>query len=275
MKRAAVDTDRDPPQPGGGLLESITRFWVTTLVIVAILYVAVMMISRSDGFRDIVQQRLSLLAGMPVVVEGTRTDPWLNLELDGVVAGAATNRIPMLTVGHASLQWRWVPLLRGEGWPFRRLLAQDATLRFQQDTNGLWQPFPALHAMVAPAMKLPGAVTTNETVPPVTEFLRSTRTEVVLEQGTVRWLAREPDEPPLAVVEGLGLRSAVIAPLGEDLMWFTMQVERAETEEVEWLRGVRLEWVRKPDRDVVMEMEGSILPEDQRLWQRALLQEQE
>ena len=272
-------TSRRPPEPpdheSGGWLESLTRFWVTIVIIGAILYLAVYAISRSDGFRDIVQQRLSELSEIPLSIRAARVDAKMNLILEGVNdAAARTNQLPGIDISYAKLKWRLLPLISGKGWPFNHLHLRDATFRFTPVTNGVWAPLPELEKRLAPWVEVPGTPT-NQPVESITESMRLAGVNVTLENITVIWSTGLPDEPPLARIDGVYVKSASLRPFGDPVSWFDMKIARAESGEVEWMTQVDLAWIRMAEADVVLRQSGTILAEEQRVWQRTLLMEEQ
>jgi hypothetical protein len=275
MKKRVMS--RRPPEPSDhesdGWLESITRFWVTIVIIGIILYVAVYAISRSDGFRDIVQQRLSEWSATPLSIRAARVDGKMNLILEGVNdAAARTNQLPGIDINYAKLKWRLFPLITGKGWPFNHLHLRDATFRFTPSTNGVWAPLPELEARLAPWMEVPGT-STNQPVESITELMRLAGINVTLENVTVIWSTGLPDEPPLARMDGVYVKSTSLQPFDDPVSWFEMKIGRAESGEVEWLTQVELAWIRMTNADVVLRQSGLILDEEQRHWQRTLLME--
>jgi len=57
-----------------GFVQQLTRFWVTTLVILLILYVASFFIVRTEGFRYMIAERVSERSGWTLTIEKS----WLN-----------------------------------------------------------------------------------------------------------------------------------------------------------------------------------------------------
>lgn len=274
-KRVMSRRSPEPPEPESGRwLESITRFWVTIAIIATILYFAAYAISRSDGFRDIVQQRLSELAGTPLAIREARADAMMNLVLEGINDAASyTNQLPGIDITYAKLKWRWIPLITGKGWPFKNLHVRDAAIRFTKTTNGAWQPLPDLESRLAPWMEVPGAPT-NQAMASITELMRQAGVDVTLENVSVLWRTGFADEPPIARVEGVHLKTAPLKPFDDPVIWFEMNIGRAESGEVEWLMDVGLSWIRTPEADAVLHQSGTILPKEQRVWQRMLLEQQ-
>lgn len=257
----------------GRWLESITRFWITMVIIAAILYFAAYAISRSDGFRDIVQQRLSELAGTPLSIREARADAMMNLVLEGINDSANhTNQLPGIEIAYAKLKWRWIPLLTGTGWPFKQLHVRDGTIRFTQATDGTWSPLPELESRLSPWMEVPGTPT-NVLLTSITESMRLVGVDVSLENVNAVWRTGFPDEPPVARVEGVHLKTAPLKPFDDPVIWFAMKIGRAESGEVEWLSNIELSWIRLPDTDAVLQQSGTILPREQRTWQRMILEQ--
>lgn len=263
-----------PPPPEGGLLESITRFWVTAVILVLIVYGTVLMVSRTAGFRDLVRQELSERAGFPVRVGESRISPGLAMVLTDIKGFLRTNEAPVLRVAEARLTVRWIPLLRGELWPVSRLVMSQPDLRFVAATNRGWQPLPWVHQALGSSIRLPG-VDTGTLAGTATEWVRSQGLELELRDGTLRWDADLADEPPVALLEGIDLVTRPIRPEDETLQWFSLHVDRAETEGVEWMRDARTVWIRMPDRDVLVSTNGMRLDAEQWTWQHTLLREAE
>jgi len=254
------------PEPktveANSLIETITRFWVTIFIIAAILYLAIMVISRTEGFRDLVRQRLEIMSGMTLEVEQVRATLNLNLILEGVKEKPAeTNRLSGLTVQRADLHWRLLPLIRGEGWPFKRLKMENVELRFTQARDGTWSPLSSLNDALAPWVEI---ATTNTTetgnVLHITDYLREEKAEVEITNLRIAWMGPEEATPPLALVEGLNFQSAAIRPFNENLMWFIMKIQHGERNQVVWANGVNIEWIRMPDQDVILKLTGDIKP---------------
>lgn len=263
----------EPPEPApeeGSLLESVTRFWVTTLILLAIAYGTVLMISRTDGFRDLVRQDLTERAGFPVRLGASRMTPGLTIELKDVQGFLHTNAPPVVRIHEATLRVRWIPWLRGDGWPVSRLTLDAPDLRFVATTNGGWQPFPWLHEALGPHIRLPGVGTQSVAVS-TTEWLRQQAMELDVRDARLRWEAGVADEPPVALLEGVALVTRPIRPESESYQWFSLQIGRAETEEVEWMRDARTVWIRMSDRDVVVMTNGMRLEAEQWTWQHTVL----
>lgn len=264
-------TREEPPEPDdGSLLESVTRFWVTTVILILIVYVTVVMISRTDGFRDLVRQELSERVGFTVKIGASRLSPGLSIQLEDIRGFLRTNEPPVVQIAAATLNVRWIPLLRGDLWPVEQLALQAPDFRFVATTNRGWQPLPWIHAALGPSLRLPGAES-QALAAGVTEWMRAQSVDLAITDGRLRWDAAAADEPPVAVLEGVDLVTRSIRPENEPLQWFSLHVDRAETEEVEWMRDAQTTWIRMPDRDVVVATNGMRLDPQQWTWQHTLL----
>jgi hypothetical protein len=117
----------DPP----GFMQRLTRFWVTTLVILLILYVASFFIVRTEGFRYMVAERVSERSGWTVTIEKSWLNPngsivFVNVQTEAFEPGGTTGA----SIGELQLSFS----LLGGLLPGRPLLAelriQNATLSY-------------------------------------------------------------------------------------------------------------------------------------------------
>lgn len=264
----------EPPASSdeGGLLETITRFWVTTVILALIIYATMLMISRTAGFRDFMRHALTERVGFPVTVGESRVSPRLSIVLTDVQGFLRTNEAPVLRIAEAAMTVRWIPLVRGDLWPVSRLVLDQPDVRFVATTNRGWQPLPWVHPALGPSIRLPG-IDTGVLTTAATEWVRSKGLELEIRNGRLRWDAVTADEPPVALLEGIDLVTRPIRPETETLQWFSLHVDRAETEEVEWMRDARTVWIRMPDRDVIVSTNGMRLDAEQWTWQHKVLHE--
>jgi len=239
--------------PKSSLVETITRFWVTLVIILIILYVAILMISRTDGFRGVVRQRLEMLSGMNLSVDRVYAKPRLDLVVEGLrEATNAAHAVSSFEINRIEFAWRWVPLIRGEGWPFRRLHIQDGQMMFTQKPDKSWTPLPRLHPLVATWLDIPAALENADEKLLATEWLRTMKADISLKNINLIWLSPVEEEPPLVLIEGLHLKTSPMRPFREPVMWFEMTVERAANLGVVWARNLHMEWIRLSDQDVVL-----------------------
>jgi len=253
-KLSARLPDEPRPVDGTTLIETITRFWVTLVVIVIILYAAMLMISRTDGFRGILRQRLENLSGIPISVEKVHANLSMDLVVEGLRGGNnLTNGIPSVIIGRAEMYWNILPLIRGTGWPFRKLNVTDCAIRFSQDKMGVWQPLTYLHQAIAPWVEIEDEAGSEPNTMAI-EYLRQVRAKINVSNVTITWLGATDESVPRATIKGLNFRAEPVRPLGQDVLWCQMQIERSETEGIDRINQLDIEWIRQSDQDVVLRM---------------------
>ena len=253
-KKLSANASLEPQAaPHSSLTETITRFWVTLFIIGAILYVAALMISRTDGFRSVVRQRLEAFTGLSLQIDRVYAKPGLDLVMEGM-RESVTNQtaIPNFEIKQLELSWRTLPLVRGKGWPFHRLHMADGRVQFTQKKDGGWHPFPPFHAMIAPWLEIPSIPADKLTAGAITEWMRQEKMNLSLQNISLVWHSSVADEPPVILIEGLHLKTMPVRPFDQPVMWFDMQIARAANHGVVWARGLHMEWIRLADQDVVL-----------------------
>lgn len=244
------------PDDTGSLIETITRFWVTIAVIAVIVYASALVISRTDGFRGIVRQRIETMTGLTLSIDRIYASPALDLVMEGIKEANATNHVPVVDIERAELYWRVIPMFRGSGWPFSRLHIRGCNLRFTPGPEGTWTPLPKIQQAVLPWIGLAPRETADDPEMHVTEYLRRVKARVELENVRLAWLGATDDAPLAATVEGLFFSCQPVRPMSQDVLWCTMKIARAETSGYEWVRNLDLEWIRQFDQDVVLRLSG-------------------
>lgn len=253
-KLSARMTDEPRPVDGTSLIETITRFWVTIVVILIILYAALLMISRTDGFSGLLRQRLENLSGIPISVERVHANLSMDLVVEGLRGGHdLSNRFASITIGRAEMYWNIMPLIRGSGWPFRELKVNDCDIRFSQDKEGTWQPLTFLHQAIAPWVEIEDEAGSEPNTAAI-EYLRSVRAKIDVSNVNITWLGATDESVPRATIKGLNFRTEPVRPMGQDVLWCKMQIARSETEGIDRINQLDIEWIRQSDQDVVLRM---------------------
>ncbi|HMP90330.1 MAG TPA: hypothetical protein PJ991_09005 [Kiritimatiellia bacterium] len=245
------ETSEPHVAPKVSFLESITRFWVTIFIIAIILYVAALLISRTDGFRGIVRQRLEMLSGMNLSIGRVHATPGLDLVLEDI-RESVTNDVTVgrLQIKRVELMWRLAPLIRGTGWPLTYLHVENGHVLFAQKSDGTWTPWPDFHTMVSPWLEIPGVLPSNE--PSTIDWMRREKVQVSLKDINLLWRSPLDGDPPAILIEGLDLKTSIVKPFSELVLWFDIKINRAAKGGVVWLRQFSMEWIRTADMDVVL-----------------------
>jgi len=255
-KQSARLPDEPRPVDGTSLIETITRFWVTIVIILVILYAALLMISRTAGFSGLLRQRLENLSGIPISVERVHANFSMDLVVEGLRGGHnLTNGYASIIIGRAEMYWNIMPLIRGSGWPFRELKVNDCAIRFSQDKEGKWQPLNFLHQAIAPWVEIEDEAGSEPNTAAI-EYLRSVRAKIDVSNVNITWLGATDESVPRATIKGLSFRTEPVRPMGRDVLWCQMQIERSETEGIDRINQLDIEWIRQSDQDVVLRMGG-------------------
>ena len=116
------------------------RFFVTVVVLLLVLYGAALILSRTDGFRDLVEQRLRERWDWPVVVERAELNPALTLVLEGV--GSENDAADGAGFSVAAMRSRWSlwgAIIPGRA-TVRSVEARGGAATLKRDADGDWQP---------------------------------------------------------------------------------------------------------------------------------------
>ncbi|HMP74212.1 MAG TPA: hypothetical protein PKE55_13210, partial [Kiritimatiellia bacterium] len=75
IKRNPKMADLDPPESSSSWLGTFTRFWVATACILLILYIALLALARTPGFRDYLRDHIRKNLGMALAIDATSLSP--------------------------------------------------------------------------------------------------------------------------------------------------------------------------------------------------------
>jgi hypothetical protein len=232
----------------GSFVQSVTRFWLTLAVISMIVYATLLVVGRTAGFRDLIRNRLEMIAGMPLSVQACRLSATLKLHVEGVREAKVDE--PSLEIHDATMRLRLLAVLRGRDWPFRAIEVRGARLRFTRGPDGNWTPLPQLAGALVPWMQAEGQAVNAV---PVVAWMRASGTQFSLKNVALIW--REGDDAiPDNAVEGLALDARRVRPFDEDVWWSRLRIQSARAGGEEWLRDLELEWLRLDDEDIVLKV---------------------
>jgi len=231
----------------GSVMQAITRFWVTLFILAAIIYVTLLVVGRSAGFKDLVQNGLEPFFGMPVLIDRVHVRPDLKLAIEGLRDEKSRVRIDQ-----AQARVGLIALVRRSNWPFRSLNVDGASLQFFPAADGRWQPLPDLADALLPWMSADTNRLNQSSIP---EWLRLSGARLALSNVSLRWMADETNT--LNTVEGLSLKTATVRPFDEDIFWAVLKISSARAGGTAWLRDLEVEWLRMPGQDVVLRIAQS------------------
>ena len=116
------------------------RRMITTALVFLILYIGAQVISRTEGMRKAVSDKISNGTRLPVSLDQCGATPLLGLRLQGLV-------LPGVELPDVKLSFNWVSFLYKEKPFVRRLSFKDAQVRFRRvPQTGEWEPL-VLHGV--------------------------------------------------------------------------------------------------------------------------------
>lgn len=168
MPEKIVFEDEEAPAPRGRHHGWFRRLVLSTIAVIAMLYVAALGISRTAGFSAFAMERLSTATGLEMTARQVRLSPGLVLHVDDLRSGRATAAAgPGFQAARATLVLRLRP---GSGWgSIVSCSAEDGWISFARESTGAWRPAALSGAAVwLHAIEIPGLealVPTGATAP--------------------------------------------------------------------------------------------------------------
>jgi hypothetical protein len=269
-RKKRVDAGEPPPR-GPNLLVQAYRLLETLLVLAVIAYVVLLLMARTDGFRDLAEKYLESLVKMPVDLKRARVDWRLNVHLDGVTAqGAASEHTPSVEAGSVEVELAIRDSLRSFHPVLERVILVDASADLSTTSTGSWEPatIVPLSAWIAKWLQMdilayaPAGVPTNAT-PAATSATGTTHSasldqpqgwksvELLVFNGRMTWWEKDSSEP-LATVEGIRLDAATVDLSARTLKYYNLAIDRAATAEGVKMKNLRLEVIDSGEQQLVL-----------------------
>jgi hypothetical protein len=254
-----ANTQKDLPPSYLGESRSFARafgrFWGAVICVVVIGYAALLMIGRTEGFRDIISDRMEASLGVPLEIAVSRITPTLAIQLEEVKGGiSATNDTPMLEAKKVFMRFRPGGFLRGEAWPLREMEIQDATFRFTAIGKSEWQPLPALagelHRWVVVAGR---SVEARDAAFPGLVWFRENGVNLRLDASDFVW--RDQDGVVSAWMEEVHLEAKAMRPFEETILWSRLRAGQIGSAWNDTVDGLEVDWISSPDREIVLKAE--------------------
>lgn len=233
----ARDEDDEAPHRAGPLTR-LSRAIATTLILVGILYAGLLLVSRTEGFSDIVRGQLAKQFGLEMKVGSASLTPGLTLVLNEVEGHVPKHALkPGVSARRAVIRWRWSGFVGG-GSRLRTLSVEDAKVRFSPDGTGVWQPvaFSEVSTWFARQVHLDldrytnrflKTLSTNGEVRAIEVLDLFAEERIEWRGGSVHWQIVTNSE--IARVEGVRLNTAHVQLPGRDLTHYQLQIDRAAT----------------------------------------------
>lgn len=221
--------DEDAPAKAkGSSLRALRTTLLTLVIIVLVLYVAALIIGRTDGFRALLTPRLEAIFGFPVKVDRISLDLHFGLTLRDVRAAQLDPvRGVVFSAERIDIWWRWSDVLTRGRPGVARLEVVRPTLRFDRQPDGSWSPAPMsdLGSFIAGRLQL--AVDQTNAVHLVTlqDRLMAEHVALSLRKADLSWWRGEV--APFASAEGVTLLATPIALPGRTVFHMLLKVSRA------------------------------------------------
>lgn len=263
----AKTEDRTP------LTQTLTRFWVALLLVALIVYIAVLFIGGTEGFRPLLSDHVEGRYGLAIDVESSSLSPGLQLTLEGIRMAADTAPGD-LRIAEARIQCSPLSWMRGRGM-VQSVSIHGGTLIFERSTKtDAWSPtaFHRINDLLAPWLalnrlegRMPEAGAGGSPEPADGEPDDTTAVQAWLARLPSQWRLRL-DGLNLAWREGAG---AVVASLDniqldcqlshlldEPVVRYRVSVGTARRGSDVIASGVRLEGMRVGEREVGLSFQG-------------------
>lgn len=232
----------DEPEPAAAKGHLIVRFTMTTLIMVAVIYVGLFLVFRTNGFLSYVEEKLSERLGLTMRVQKVSSDLRLNILIYGVVSeGVERKGEAGIKAEKMKITWSLAGLVRPGRHAVSGIELEKGRLSMAPDDTGAWAPavlgdmgsrmakwggFELQKKAAKPAAGSTGVTNAGSgevkvaEKPEVTEDLR-----VKISGGSVLWWDGQGKE--LAHIEGLHLsRTPVVLP-NRQLVHYIMGFDEA------------------------------------------------
>jgi len=249
--------DLQPASAGhSSILQSISRFWLSILVIGLLLYAALLAIGRTDGFRDLVEQKVEGMTGLNVKIERAHIGFDLHVRIRNLKGSLSiTNEVVALEVEKLTIRPSLIELVRETPWPVSSLSAENGVLRFHAADRG-WKPMPEIAGAIAPWMNMaPASNTSGDAQSGILSTLLAKENRISIASSRVLFIDDARPEIPLALADGVTMESATLKPFEDRILWSRMKIHSMQNNGAEWMSDLELEWIREKDQDVILRIQ--------------------
>lgn len=264
----AEEPDAPPP-----LWRSLRGAVITVAILLCIAYVALQVLCRTAGFREVLSQRIAARFDLPVGIARSAVNWRFDITLDDVASkGADAGSGPSLSAKRIRIGWAPLQRLRG-GMGIRSIEADGLAVVFAPAPGGEWTPRPLapLSAFLSRWAEMPvsagsASPAAVETAPDpggsdaspsvslaaVPKRMRDEGIRVAVRGADVTWRAAAADAGPLAVIEGASLDVVPMKGAGRSFLSVALAVDRAASAGGDGIRNLRLELLDAGDQQIVL-----------------------
>jgi hypothetical protein len=257
MAKTGISETEQPPSyldERRSFARAFGRFWGALFCVALIGYAALLLIGRTEGFRDLVGDRMEASLGVPVSIGNSRITPALAIQLEQVRGGAsATNDAPALEAERVVMRIRPGGFLRGRAWPLRSLSIDNAAFRFVADGDSQWRPLPALagelHRWVVVAGR---SVDERDAAFPGLVWFRENEVELRLDDADFFW--RDGGGAVSAWMEDVTVEAKAMKPFEQAALWSRLQAGEVGSVWNDTVEGLQVEWIGTAEGYVVLKL---------------------
>ena len=255
-----------PPEPHrGGLFSGLSGFVTTLAIVAAILYVSVVALSRTDGFRGLVSDALESSLGRPVKLSSAWVDLSLNLHLGELSTIETNSPHPAITAKGVVVDLSPLASLGSLSWSPAAIAAESCDVNFVMGPDGRWVDHPLsdlggrvagwLNVRVPKSAAKGGGVSTNS-VPEVSAVpdWAERPMRISLRNGSVRWWTATQE---VARLDGIRFDVTPLTVPSRKMRHYAVDVQEVSGADGFLMRGVSVEMLDAGDQQIVMKMEGA------------------
>lgn len=244
-KRARTEESPEPRKARKSRIRSIWSGFKLLLVLALLLYGALLVIGRTEGFRSLVAQRLEKVLGMPVKIGAASLNPKYGVTLRDVESeGMRRDGSPGIRAKQVQIEWRWGDVWRVGRPGIARIGIEQPVLVFEEQGSGDWMP-----ASLAPVgefllrqvqFSIPMRTSAAAQPPPTPKEKKAARAKassatalvggldasIVVKRGEVSWW-KAGTRAPLASIEGATLYATPLHLPEREVTHYLLKVDRA------------------------------------------------
>lgn len=273
-KQVKAKAEEPPPRPANPFIRLLRAIEVA-LILLAIGYVGILLVSRTDGFRSLLADRLQGAIGLPVKIDRSHAALNLDIVLEGVnTEGDGAKSQPAVHARRVEVDWSPLRSLSGLSWAVNEVKIEEGDVTFATTLSGDWEPsqLAPLSRQIAVWLGVnlkqhvksgePGAALAD----PESSAQKSPgkplmpRCRLTLRQIGMTWWA-SPDES-LARLTGINVDATPIHTPGRDLTHYLLKLGSATGPKGLKLENLTMELIDAGDQQVVLTLQSDRAPLD-------------
>jgi len=236
----------------GAKIKMFRRRIITTALVFLILYIGVQVISRTEGVRKVVADKISNGTRLPVSLDKCGATPLLGLRLKGLV-------LPGVEMPDVKMSFNWGSFLSKDKPFVCKLSLKDAQVRFRRvPESGAWEPLVlnGVASRLGAVVGLnPAQVIEGDDLPVFPPYAINEKTQLRLRQTRVAWLDEKGRE--LAYILDGDLKGHEAGFIGRRVMQTIVQCGQIRLASGQVLDDFRLEAFRVEGSDWITVLEMS------------------